>query len=281
MNSEVKLFKHKGDSNMNNEIRRFQNSEFGKVRVVMQDGEPWFVASDVAKALGYERPNDAVNAHCKKVNKFSYGDSPQGAQPYNILPESDVYRLVMRSNLPGAERFQDWVCDEVLPSIRKTGGYGPPREMLPQDYVAALRALADAEEAKQLAQATASAAIAERNHAIKTKAEIGSRREATAMNTASVLSKENDRLRIEIGDSKHYKQVKAIPWLLDEFDSRRAMYSMVGRRLSEISRRMGYDVKEVSDTQYGVVKAYHIDVINAFREMLDMDRNMLRKYRIY
>lgn len=84
----------------------------------MQGGEPWFVASDVAKALGYERPNDAVNTHCKKVNKFSYGESPRGAQPYNIIPESDVYRLIMRSNLPNAERFQDWVVEEVPPPSR-------------------------------------------------------------------------------------------------------------------------------------------------------------------
>lgn len=105
------------------ELKIFEKSEFGSVRVVMKDGEPWFVASDVARALGYERPNDAVNAHCKKVNKFRYGDMPYGAQPYNIIPESDVYRLVMRSNLPAAVEFQDWICDEVIPSIRRTGGY--------------------------------------------------------------------------------------------------------------------------------------------------------------
>ena len=83
----------------------------------------------MAKALGYERPNDAVNAHCKKINKFSYGNSPQGAMPYNIIPESDVYRLVMRSNLPGVERFQDWVVEEVLPAIRKHGGYLTPKKL--------------------------------------------------------------------------------------------------------------------------------------------------------
>ena len=107
----------------------FENREFGKVRAVEHNGAPWFVGSDVAKALGYERPNDAVNAHCKKINKFSYGNSPQGAMPYNIIPESDVYRLVMRSNLPGVERFQDWVVEEVLPAIRKHGGYLTPKKL--------------------------------------------------------------------------------------------------------------------------------------------------------
>lgn len=123
-----------------NDVKIFQNKEFGDVRVVEHEGQPWFVASDVAKALGYERPNDAVNAHCKKLNKFSYGNSPQGAMPYNIIPESDVYRLVMRSNLPSAERFQDWVCEEILPSIRKTGHYGAPQtedEILSQALIIA------------------------------------------------------------------------------------------------------------------------------------------------
>ena len=107
----------------NSPLAFFEHEKFGSLRVVRRDqGEPWFVASDVAKALGYEKPNNAVNDHCKKVNKFSYPNSGQ-LQPYNIIPESDVYRLVMRSNLPGAVEFQDWVCEEVIPSIRKTGGY--------------------------------------------------------------------------------------------------------------------------------------------------------------
>ena len=100
----------------------FAHPEFEKVRIITRSGEPWFVASDVAKALGYEKPNNAINDHCKKVSKFSYPESRQ-LQPYNIIPEMDVYRLIMRSNLPSAERFQDWVVEDVLPSIRKTGRY--------------------------------------------------------------------------------------------------------------------------------------------------------------
>lgn len=140
-----------------NELKIFENPEFGKVRVVKQNGEPWFVARDVAKALGYERPADAVNSHCKKANKITqYCDSPDRVKTppinLNIIPESDVYRLVMRSNLPSAERFQDWVCEEVLPSIRKTGGYGVAA--LPQTYIEALEALVESEKAKQKALET-------------------------------------------------------------------------------------------------------------------------------
>lgn len=112
----------------------FENKEFGKVRVTEYNGAPWFVASDVAKALGYERPADAVNIHCKKANKITqYCDSPDRVKTppinLNIIPESDVYRLVMRPNLPGAERFQDWVVEEVLPAIRKHGGYLTPKKL--------------------------------------------------------------------------------------------------------------------------------------------------------
>lgn len=102
-------------------VQIFSHEQFGDVRTAMAESEEFlFFASDVAKALGYERPGDAVRAHCKKVNKFSYGDS---AQPYNLIPESDVYRLIMRSKLESAERFQDWVFEEVLPSIGRTGSY--------------------------------------------------------------------------------------------------------------------------------------------------------------
>lgn len=203
-------------------IKIFERQEFGQVRVVDVNGEPWFVASDIAKALGYERPNDAVNTHCKKVNKFSYGDMPQGAQPYNIIPESDVYRLVMRSNLPDAERFQDWVVEEVLPSIRRAGSYGQwnlPR--VPKSFPDALRMIADIEEEKQLA-------LEQRDYYKRTKAEIGSRREATSMATASAAIRQRDALADKLGEGKHYKQVKAIPWLLEVFHESAGMYSAGG-----------------------------------------------------
>ena len=105
------------------ELKLFEKEEFGLVRVVTLNGEPWFVARDVAKALGYQNTVDAVNTHCKKINDFRDSEMLPTATPMKIIPESDVYRLVMRSNLPDAERFQDWVVEEVLPSIRKTGGY--------------------------------------------------------------------------------------------------------------------------------------------------------------
>lgn len=254
-------------------IKIFERQEFGQVRVVDVNGEPWFVASDIAKALGYERPNDAVNTHCKKVNKFSYGDMPQGAQPYNIIPESDVYRLVMRSNLPDAERFQDWVVEEVLPSIRRAGGYGQwnlPR--VPKSFPDALRMIADIEEEKQLA-------LEQRDYYKRTKAEIGSRREATSMATASAAIRQRDALADKLGEGKHYKQVKAIPWLLEVFNESAGMYSQVGRKLSQLGERMGLSPRIKEDSQYGTIKIHHVEVIEALRLALKQDHNLLGKYR--
>ena len=94
-----------------------------KVRTVWHEGNIWFVAKDVAECLAYTNPLKAVRDHCKGVND-TFIPSAGGRQLIKIIPESDVYRLGMRSKLPAAEQFQTWVCEEVLPSIRKTGGYG-------------------------------------------------------------------------------------------------------------------------------------------------------------
>ncbi len=97
----------------------FENIE---IRAFEINGEAWFAASEVAKALGYQRPADAVRTHCKGVGE-TQTPSAGGLQNIKIIPERDVYRLVMRSKLPSAEQFEEKVVGEILPSIRKTGGY--------------------------------------------------------------------------------------------------------------------------------------------------------------
>ena len=98
-----------------------------KVRTVWHEGNVWFVANDVSACLGFARPEKAIIDHCnhaKTLKGPESGGLTSSPRGINIIPESDVYRLVMRSKLPAAEQFQTWVCEEVLPSIRKTGGYG-------------------------------------------------------------------------------------------------------------------------------------------------------------
>ena len=110
------------DKNMN-KIQIFQNEQFGKVRITMNENdEPLFCLADVAKALGYSNPAKAVIDHCKGVTVLET-PTQSGIQPIKYGKESEVYRLTMKSKLPNAEKFQDWVCDEVLPSIRQHGAY--------------------------------------------------------------------------------------------------------------------------------------------------------------
>ena len=103
-------------------IQIAEDAEFGKVRIVRDGDRFLFAARDVAKALGYKRPADAVKQHCKGVGVLPT-PSAGGVQETKFIPEGDVYRLIIRSKLPSAKRFEKWVFDEVLPTIRKNGGY--------------------------------------------------------------------------------------------------------------------------------------------------------------
>lgn len=108
---------------MNNEIEIFKNDEFGEVRTIVIDNKPYFCASDVAKSLGYAKPNNAVSTHCRSTLKQGIATKQGNMSEMIFIPEGDVYRLIMKSKLPSAEKFESWVMDEVLPTIRKTGGY--------------------------------------------------------------------------------------------------------------------------------------------------------------
>ncbi len=109
------------------ELQIFNNEEFGQVRTVEIDGKPYFVANDVARALGYATPKDAVTRHCKGALKRRYL-TEGGRQEMKMIPEGDMYRLITHSKLESAERFEAWVFDEVLPTLRKTGSYEMPKQ---------------------------------------------------------------------------------------------------------------------------------------------------------
>lgn len=105
-----------------NELKIFNSEEFGDIRTAEIDGKPYFVGTDVAKALGYNNPRDAVSRHCKGVVKRDTPTS-SGIQSMSYINEGDLYRLIMKSKLPSAEKFESWVMDEVLPAIHHNGGY--------------------------------------------------------------------------------------------------------------------------------------------------------------
>lgn len=105
-----------------NELQTF-NFEQNSIRTVTIDDKIYFVAKDVAETLGFKNPRDAIIRHCRGVVKYDVIDSLGRMQETTIIPESDVYRLITNSKLPSAEKFSDWVFEEVLPAIRKHGGY--------------------------------------------------------------------------------------------------------------------------------------------------------------
>lgn len=119
-----------------NKLQIFNSGEFGEIRTIEIDGKPYFVGTDVAKALGYNNPRDAVSRHCKGVVKRDTPTS-SGIQSMSYINEGDLYRLIMKSKLPSAEKFESWVMDEVLPTIRKTGSYQKPLTTVEQIQVIA------------------------------------------------------------------------------------------------------------------------------------------------
>ena len=236
---------------MNELVKVFENSSFGSVRIVMRNGEPLFVAKDVADGIGHSdtsamcklcRDKDKVvvnYAELKHSDDLSECFKGQQSPNLTLISESGLYRILAKCNLPKCEPFESWVFDEVLPSIRKTGSYS----MAPKSYAEALRALAAEVEEKEKAQLALEAE--KEQHAKdnqewrngfdivnRQKSQISTQREKTAMITASIKSRENiklrdeneklldenDKLREQIGDSKNMKAVRAITWLDKYFD---------------------------------------------------------------
>jgi len=150
---------------MNNLPQIFNNPKFGEIRTIEIEGKIYFVASDIAKALGYMNPSKAINDHCKGVTK-RYIPTNGGNQEMNVIPEGDIYRLAAKSELPGAEEFESWIFDEVLPQIRKTGSY-QIKSMTPAEMFLQQAQLNVEQEKKLLALETKQAAQDETIQSIK------------------------------------------------------------------------------------------------------------------
>lgn len=140
------------------ELKIFNNKEFGSVRTIEEDGRVLFCGKDVAVALGYIRPSKAILDHCKGVLKR---DTPTngGIQEMSFIPECDVYRLITNSKLPTAEKFEQWVFEEVLPSIRKHGAYMTPETieaaiLNPDTLIRIATALKEEQEKNKVLQVT-------------------------------------------------------------------------------------------------------------------------------
>ena len=278
------------DSIVSNSMQLFADKGF-KIRVIMRLGDPWFVAKDACDCLDLANSRDAVSRLDDDEKGVGKADTLGGSQDMMLISESGLYTLIMRSNKPEAKVFRKWVTSEVLPSIRKTGSYSVTQTQVSrkdQLYLAIIHAESEAarvDALKELAEINkqeVKALTAERDEAIRTKAQIGSSREATAMNTASQKSKECEKLREQIGDSKTYKAVTAITWIPDYFNmSNRGLYGSLAANLKKIEAGMTSEFKhiDIPDSRFGKVKAYHVDVIERLHEMVQADENLMAKYR--
>lgn len=144
-----------------NELQIFNNNQFGEIRTTEDNGKVLFCGADVAKALGYARPNDAITAHCRCTVKcrIPHPQAPDKEIEMSFIPEGDVYRLITHSKLPTAEKFERWVFDEVLPSIRKHGMYATPttiEQMIadPANAIKVFSALKQEQERRKELEAT-------------------------------------------------------------------------------------------------------------------------------
>ena len=121
---------------MNDGMLTVSNSEFGKLEILMEDGKELFPGTECAKMLGYSKPGNAIRTHCQGCVKRTVVDAMGHRQIVNYIPEGDLYRLIIRSRLPAAQKFEKWLFDEVLPELRRTGGYrAKPAADLPHQWM--------------------------------------------------------------------------------------------------------------------------------------------------
>ena len=242
---------------MNLEI--FKNENF-EIRVAVDEtGEPLFCLSDVCKALGLTNASvvkDAILSEFEldKLNLGSF-DTGYGVKEFTMITEPQLYFVLMRSDKPNAKPFRMFVNKEVLPSIRKTGSY--TQNFIPQDLPTALRAYANEVEQKELA-------LKQRDQALATKAWIGSKREATAMATASAAKRENERLKVELDKSKEWASIKKVAGELGVSEGK-FKYADLRRKSNEL----GLDRPKIKDNNYpDGIRLYHKD---AWAAVYDID----------
>lgn len=190
------------------ELQIFKNQEFGTIRTTEINGEPFFVGKDVAEVLGYANTNDALNKHCRGVAKrYPITDSLGRTQEVRIISEGDMYRLIASSKLPAAEKFESWIFDAVVPTIRKHGAYMTPTTIEsiiadPDNGIRLLQALKEEQEKRKALEA--------QNEAMKPKALFA---EAVSASKSSILIGDLAKLIKQNGQDIGQKRLFA--WMRD------------------------------------------------------------------
>lgn len=206
-----------------NELQIFNNSEFGEIRTIEINGEPWFVASDICNALELSNTTSTVGRlDDDEKSKFNLG-LPGGET--NCVNEYGLYNLVLASRKENAKRFKRWITHEVIPTIRRTGGY-----RVPQTPLEALQMTVEqiVEQEKRL-------------NSFESRLDMIEAKNQTVPNEYFTIA----------GFATIRKQKVDI-----------ALANLLGRKASKLSREYGYEIGKVSDPRYGTVNTYHVDILN-------------------
>lgn len=231
------------------------NFNQNEVRTILKDdGEIWFVAADVAKVLEYRNANDMTRNLDDDEKDAQIVRTLGGDQNLTIISESGLYSATLKSRKPEAKQFKKWVTSNVLPSIRKNGGYIAGQESDDPELIMA-KALQVANKVIIRKNQELERVQAERDFAIETKAYINNKKTATAMATASVKSREAEKLKEQIGESKNYASVKAVEKVTGK--------KFNWRNLKNWCLEHGKAIKDIADANYGSVKIYHKDAWKA------------------
>lgn len=204
-----------------------------RVRVILRDGEPWFVAVDVATALGYEKSRNAIAQHVDNEDR-STAPNEGGGSDRIIINESGLYALIFGSKLPAAKTFKRWITSEVLPAIRKTGSYA----IAPRDDLDVVQGMIDAIRADR-----------------RRIAAVEGRQEDVESQLAGVIG------RLDHFTALGYAKRNSLP-------TNTGFLQRLGRQASAIMRERGIERPERDDQRYGSVGSYPIDVLDAAAERL-------------
>ena len=214
-----------------NKLEIFKNQDFGEIRAILINDEPYFVGKDVAMILGYTNPRKAVIDHVDDEDKLMYQIDTSGQnRQMLIINESGLYSLILSSKLPNAKKFKRWVTSEVLPEIRKNGSYTKAPKSFKEALFLAYKQQEKIEELE------------------KTKAWIGNKREAQAMNTASQKSKEVKKLQLTLDLEMSYATVKKV----EKATGRKYNW----QNLKKYCESAGLCWNKAFDSNYGSVNSY-------------------------
>lgn len=233
-------------------VFKFNQNE---IRTVLKDdGEIWFVASDVATVLDYSVASAMIRHLDEDEKGVSIVHTLGGEQEVSIISESGLYSATLKSRKTEAKQFKKWITSDVLPSIRKNGGYIAGQENDDPELILA-KALQVANNVILRKTQELQKAKIERDFAIETKAHISDKKTATAMATASVKSRQAEKLKEQLGESKNYASVKAV----ETKTGRKFNW----RELKKWCIEHGKKIKDIADANYGSVKIYHKDAWKA------------------